>query len=241
MKILVTGSSGFIGGHLVKRLESENHIVFGCDRKDGLDAFSLELDTIRSCDMVIHLAADANVRESIKNPNQYYYNNIVLTKIIQKYCHIADVPLVYASSSCVHNWHLSPYGTSKMTNEMTAFGGQVGLRFTTVYGDGARETMLFEKIKSKTLKHVTNHIRDFVHVDDVVDAIMIFVNTGTEDKLPTYEVGTGVGVRVDELVNTALGMNMPVVEGLACEADNNTCLPIELKKLGWNPNSQIRV
>lgn len=241
MKILVTGSHGFIGKHLVERLEGEGHTVNGYDTKVFKNAFLIPKHEFVNYDMVIHLAASANVRESLKNPNWYFYNNVQLTKTIQRNCEDANVPLVYASSSCVHNWHLSPYGTSKMVNEQTAFKNQVGLRFTTVYGDGARDTMLFEKIKAKTLTYATSHIRDFIHIDDVVDAIMIFVNTGTEDKMPTYEVGTGRGIRVDELVNDYFKMNVPVVEGMECEAKDNTCLPDELKKLGWNPTTEIRI
>ena len=73
-------------------------------------------------------------------------NNVENTTRIQKICHYNNIPLLYASSSCIHNWWLSPYGTSKKVNEETAFNNQVGLRFTTVYGDGARESMLIGKL-----------------------------------------------------------------------------------------------
>ena len=79
---------------------------------------------------------------------------------------------MYASSSCIHNWWLSPYGTSKKVNEETAFDKQVGLRFTTVYGDGARESMLIGKLLDGSIGYLTRHVRDFIHVDDVVEAHM---------------------------------------------------------------------
>ena len=44
----------------------------------------------------------------------------------------------------------------------------LGLRFTTVYGPGARETMLIPKILKNDIDYLNvNHSRDFIHVDDV--------------------------------------------------------------------------
>jgi nucleoside-diphosphate-sugar epimerase len=120
-----------------------------------------------------------------------------------------------------------------MVNEQTAFENQVGLRFTTVYGDGCREGMLFDRIKHRTLTSITNHIRDFVHVEDVVDAITVFINQGLEGKKAFYDVGTGIGMRVNEIVNDHLNMNVPVNDGLPCEAKNNTCDPRNMQELGW--------
>ena len=84
-------------------------------------------------------------------------------------CKAINIPLFYASSSCIHNWWLSPYGTSKKVNEETAQEGQVGLRFTTVYGEGARESMLIGKLIRGEVKYLTTHIRDFIHVMDLAE------------------------------------------------------------------------
>ena len=91
--------------------------------------------------------------------------------------------------SCAKDWWLSPYGTTKKTMEELAHDGHVGLRFTTVWGDGTRDNMLMGRIKNKTLKYKTNHIRDFIHVSDVVSAIKLFIDTGTEDKKNIYDDG----------------------------------------------------
>ena len=137
MKIVITGTGGFIGSHLQKHLEKIGHTVIGYDRKSGdhIENFDMDIDT----EFVIHLAADADVRRSIEYPEEYWKNNVEPTTRIQRICYGLNIPLLYASSSCIHNWALSPYGTSKQVNEETAFDGQTALRFTTVYGDGARE------------------------------------------------------------------------------------------------------
>ena len=238
MKVLLTGNRGFIGSHLQKRLEQEGHTVVGCDIVDGKDIQDLTQDNFLDVDFVIHLAGSANLRESLNDPWLYFENNAKKTKKLQRMSYDTATPFLYASSSSIHHWYLSPYGTSKLMTEMSAQPGQVGMRFTTVYGKGGRDTMLTAKIQNGTLKHCTNHIRDFVDVEDVIDAIMIFVNTGLEGKLPVYDIGTGIGKKVSDVVRAA-GLDVPVVEGLPCEADDNTCESKEMKALGWNPKRDI--
>ncbi|MCH6574592.1 MAG: GDP-mannose 4,6-dehydratase, partial [Bacteroidetes bacterium] len=99
MKILITGAAGFIGSHLSETLLNEGHEIVGFDNFDpfydreikernlekslSIEAFSLiEGDLNNSADMktlfsgqkydvVIHLAAKAGVRPSIKHPLDY--------------------------------------------------------------------------------------------------------------------------------------------------------------------------
>lgn len=242
MIISVTGAGGFIGSHLVKRLKKDGHNVLEWDRKSGTDVKDFEL---MGAEFVVHLAAIANVRRSRQYPWEYWENNVINTKNIQTLCAANQVPLVYASSSCVHNWFLSPYGMSKIANEATAINNpysqskQVGLRFTTVYGPGARDDMFMGRLKNGTLQYATDHIRDFIHVNDIINAIMVFVDTGTGDKLPAYNVGTGVGVNVSDLARMA-GYDVPVRDGDDCEALNNTAQNQDLVKLGWKPNYDVR-
>ena len=159
MKIALTGSRGFIGGHLMKRLLKEGHEVVEWDLRQDPPKCIKDFD-IFQIDYVIHLAAYADVRQSLKEPEKYWTNNVENTTRIQKICHYNNIPLLYASSSCIHNWWLSPYGISKKVNEETAFEGQVGLRFTTVYGDGARESMLIGKLLDGSISYLTRHVRD---------------------------------------------------------------------------------
>tara|TARA_A100001035_G_scaffold280240_1_gene284843 strand:- start:4753 stop:5499 length:747 start_codon:yes stop_codon:yes gene_type:complete len=237
MKISLTGASGFIGNHLLTKLWDDGHEVVKWDRKSGRDIKDWELE---GCDFVVHLAADADVRRSIEEPQEYWDNNVEPTTRIQNICKLNQVPMVYASSSCIHAWHKSPYGMSKKINEETAFtspfaiSNQVGLRFTTVYGDGARDTMFMGKLLRGELAYATNHIRDFIHVDDVVKAIMIFINTGTKGKLPAYDVGTGTGHIVSDLAKMKYP-DIEIREGDACEAHDNTANNKDLRALGWAP------
>tara|TARA_Y100000816_G_scaffold105834_1_gene73725 strand:- start:67 stop:753 length:687 start_codon:yes stop_codon:yes gene_type:complete len=194
-----------------------------------------EIDKI---DYVIHLAAYADVRASLKDPQKYWDNNVVNTTKIQKICGYNNIPLLYASSSCIHNWWLSPYGISKKVNEETAQFGQVGLRFTTVYGRGARDSMLIGRLIDGNVKYLTTHIRDFIHVDDVVEAIVLIMSKDIRKLKPAYDIGTGVGNKVSDLGALA-NLDVPITDGDECEAKDNTADITDMKELGWQPTIKV--
>jgi UDP-glucuronate 4-epimerase len=131
MKILVTGSAGFIGFHASRRLLNDGHEVIGLDnindyydiklKRDRLkilkeyDLFSFyehNLENKEAVDhlfkteepqRVIHLAAQAGVRYSIQYPEVYIQSNIVGTFTILEACrHNKIEHLVYASTSSAY-------------------------------------------------------------------------------------------------------------------------------------------
>lgn len=87
MKILVTGHNGLIGTHLVKKLQSEFTVLTSSKNDDQsinvLDKSQL-LDLER-VDAVIHLAAKTSIANSISNPYDTYYTNMVGTLNILDY------------------------------------------------------------------------------------------------------------------------------------------------------------
>lgn len=144
MKLLITGSAGFIGYHAMMRLQSQYDIVFGVDyfsnyynaaiKLERLDNSKLpcyvkditiydDLDRIfrqEKPDHVLHLAAQAGVRYSIENPQTYIDNNITGFLNILECCKNHNVKkLVYASSSSVYE-NKSMYSVTKKTNEIMA-------------------------------------------------------------------------------------------------------------------------
>lgn len=81
MKVLVTGSKGFVGQHLEKLLLEQGHNVVGYNLRDGQDLMNYEqvrntLDIIRP-DKIFHLAAQAYVPESFANPNRTFLVNTI--------------------------------------------------------------------------------------------------------------------------------------------------------------------
>ncbi len=131
MSIIVTGSAGFIGSALVKRLLKNGERIIGIDnhneyydtklKEDRLkefinnknyDHFRIDLcdkDGISSIfskfkpDRVVNLAAQAGVRYSIENPMVYINSNIVGFGNILENCKVHNIShLLYASSSSVY-------------------------------------------------------------------------------------------------------------------------------------------
>ena len=131
MKILITGSSGFIGFHLAKLLLENKHKVHGYDsmnnyydiklKKTRLNIlkkyknFSFTKATLENeknlrktfkkfrPKVVVHLAAQAGVRYSIDKPRVYLSSNIIGTFNIIETSHIFNVKhLIMASSSSVY-------------------------------------------------------------------------------------------------------------------------------------------
>lgn len=131
MKILVTGSAGFIGFNVSKALLERGDTVIGLDNfndyydpslkearnsiLEGYDVFTLcrgdmtDLDFVRSIfsehtiDKVCHLAAQAGVRYSLTHPHAYIQSNIVgFTNLIDEARHAGIKDFIYASSSSVY-------------------------------------------------------------------------------------------------------------------------------------------
>ncbi|GHT52591.1 NAD-dependent epimerase [Spirochaetia bacterium] len=229
MKLLVTGTAGFIGYHLSRRLAEDGHTVVGIDNiNDYYDvdlkygrlaelekypnmqfikmditnvAAIKELLATEHFDIVLHLAAQAGVRYSLKNPDAYISSNIQGFLNMLEAVRITPVRhFVYASSSSVYGLNTtqpfietqdcsspaSLYAASKRTNELLAhtyahlYGIPVtGLRFFTVYGPWGRPDMapmLFTKSilegKPITVFNNGNMQRDFTYVGDIVEGIV---------------------------------------------------------------------
>lgn len=131
MKVLVTGSAGFIGSHVSSNLLSLGHEVVGLDnfndyysvslkkdrhagleKKDGYTGIAADLcnyEVLSKCfsehrfDAVCHLAAQAGVRYSIDHPFVYQQSNLQGFLNMLEACRHANTPrLVYASSSSVY-------------------------------------------------------------------------------------------------------------------------------------------
>ena len=130
-RILVTGSAGFIGFYLVKRLlETSNALIIGFDNLNPYYDVSLKEERIRlnhsnryifvkgdladrasiefvfkkyKPDIVVNLAAQAGVRYSITNPDAYINSNIIgFYNVLEACRHYPVEHLVYASSSSVY-------------------------------------------------------------------------------------------------------------------------------------------
>ena len=92
--------------------------------------------------------------------------------------------------------------------------------------------MLTSRLANGNVTHKTNHVRDFVHVSDRVNVVQFFLNKGTKNKNRFYEIGSGVGTRIDELVERH-GYDVPMKKGDKCEMSDNTADIYDILEEGW--------
>ena len=243
MKILITGCAGFIGFHLSQYLlKKTNHKVYGIDNLNSYYDVNLKNDRLRILkknntkftffkiniankkkinenffqnpyDIVIHLAAQAGVRHSIQNPDDYLKSNVVgFFNIIEASKNINVKHFLFASTSSVYgagdkfplkeeyntDKPLSFYAATKKSNEVMAYTYSnihklrcTGLRFFTVYGPFGRPDMALYKFADKIIKgkHIDlynhgKHERDFTYVDDVVKSISKLISKPSKEKIP---------------------------------------------------------
>jgi nucleoside-diphosphate-sugar epimerase len=146
-------------------------------------------------------------------------------------CNEKGIKVIYASSSTAREWWRNPYAMSKKVCEQMAPENSCGMRFSTVWGKGARPTMLIPRIAEKNLLYATSHTRDFIHVSDIVSAINVIIQRGC---VGVVEIGSGKGVAVDQLV-AMNGIDVPIKEGSDVEQDENVLQSSSLRTLGWRP------
>ena len=233
MKILVTGHKGFIGSHVYEYFTDLGFEVDGYDRPDDLGDFK----TDKIYDVVIHLAANAAIREAVANPDLFWENNVEKSKPIFDYCRNNNVRCLYASSAAVYEWWINAYGISKKVNEVQAPPNSVGMRFFNVYAERVSRTdMLYRMLEDKTATYLTRHKRDWIHVDDIVSAIATLIPSSYTGVL---DVGTGDPVSVIDLA-TKMGMgHLPIKEDTPGERDITCADPSKLMELGWRPTINI--
>ena len=241
MKYLVTGAAGFIGSFVANKLIEQGHEVIGIDSMN--DYYDINLKKYRlsllekknnfkflelnisdragvedlfnnhQFEIVLHLAAQAGVRYSIKQPYDYVDSNLIGMMTILEGCrHNGVKHLVYASSSSVYGKNkkipfnendrvdepISLYAATKKSNELMAYSyaslykiPTTGLRFFTVYGPAGRPDMapwLFTSsiLKGNTIK-VFNHgdmVRDFTYIDDIVEGVIRISGLVPKYKVP---------------------------------------------------------
>lgn len=161
MKIIITGSAGFLGQHLTRELESHGHHVVGIDRvHGGPDLRSSEnveevFDEHSDADVCVHLAAKVGRLFGEDNPIETIVDNVGMTALVARSCGQHGIRLCYASTSEIygdngdalcdekkgpftlpHNLYGISKGHGEHVCEHYAPDGLTVFRFSMPYGPG---------------------------------------------------------------------------------------------------------
>ena len=253
--VLVTGGAGFIGSHLVDRLLEQGDNVICVDNFDPYydrnikennisehrkhDKYQLVEEDIRNLDalhekinedidVIVHLAAKAGVRPSVKDPVGFQEVNVMGTQNMLEFAKERDIKqFVFASSSSVYGtnknvpWSeddhvlkpISPYASTKVSGELMGHVYSelynmrfLALRFFTVYGPRQRPDLAIHKFLRlmSNEEHITlygdgSSRRDYTYIDDIIDGVMAAINY-TDTMYEIINLGNNRTVQLLELV-----------------------------------------
>lgn len=261
-RILITGAAGFIGFHLAMHLKARGDFVVGIDnfnnyydphlkkdraaslQKIGVEVLHSDICEKNFLKLVIlrygithfaHLAAQAGVRHSLTEPDDYVSANLEgFVSVLEACRYFPHLKLIYASSSSVYGLNqkipfreddktdlpTNLYGATKKANEVLAhsyhhlYGLHVtALRYFTVYGPWGRPDMAYYRFTRQICDgepiQVFNHglmRRDFTYIDDIIDGTIAAIDLGA--KYEIFNLGNHRPINLlylIELLENALG------------------------------------
>jgi UDP-glucose 4-epimerase len=263
MKALITGHKGYIGSHLYNILNGGPHIVHGIDLKDGLDIIHSLPDS--TYDVVFHMAALPRVGFSIENPAYTLRHNVYATSILLEWAKDHDVKrVIFSSSSAVYGDGAgpnSPYGLHKLLSEEECrlyskiYGlDTVCLRYFNAYSEDQEYGGSYSTVISAWLEMIRrdqplridgdgSQSRDFIHVDDIVDANIFCMNYKESFGGKYYDVGSGQIISLNDIKELILlHNNVKFINGGKRQGDvkHTAMTDVRLTQLGWEPKCNFR-
>lgn len=251
MKVLVTGGAGFIGSHLVDRLIQEGHEVVVVDnlstgkrrnlnraaRFFKLDIQSWRLERVfrnERPNVVMHLAAQMDVRKSVEDPVFDAQVNVLGTlNVLQQAVRHGVRKVVFSSSGgAIYGEQeiypapeshvtrpLSPYGISKLCGEQYLSYYQrvsglqvVNLRYANVYGprqdpDGEAGVVaiFIQKLLNNEQAIVNGNGRQTRDFIYVEDVVEANLAVMGQETQGTYNVGTGEETSINDVLRILVG------------------------------------
>ncbi len=266
MRVLVTGSEGFLGKHVSNALVGDGHDVQLLDIVHGTDITKpLSAEDYGSLDAIIHMAAIAAPRTCTAEPTLAYDVNVNGTHQVLKLALETEArKFVFISSAHVYgissryfpadeNHPLHPqetYTTTKILGEHLCelYYANYGLNYTTLrlfnaYGPSQPLGYFVPDILDKSKKggfnlEGSNTTKDWVYVDDVVDAVLKAVVT---DFVGPVNIGTGVETELGTIA--AIMADRYQSDLIRFPIDNPTRMQCDWGRarriLGWSPKVSL--
>ena len=254
MDTLVTGHDGFIGKCLTRELERQGHNIRGLSLKNGDIRDKETVDKfVKGAQFVYHLAAQTSVTKSFSDPHYDYEVNFLGTRNIIGACRKYSSKLIFVSSAAVYGNPMeiplkesTPklpanfYGLHKYLAESLCDGNSFIVRLANVYGlngNGVINVFIKHVMQKEPITFFNDgtNTRDYVHISDVVKALLL----GMKHQ-GIFNIGSGEEVTLNEVVNIIekeTGLKA-IKEFKKAENDvKRSCLDISKakKELGWKP------
>jgi UDP-glucose 4-epimerase len=231
-----------------------NHQV-GCKYVDA-DITEIEnLDKFKP-DLVYHLAAIARIQPSFDSPKDYFKVNANGTLNLVHWCAKNNIPCIYAGSSSTHSGKFkNPYTFSKDIGEevIKLYQEHYGLnatitRFYNVYGpyqllQGGYRTLIgiwldaYQNNKEFIIYGDGEQKRDFTHVDDIIDALILIMQKKAYNYV--FELGLGSNLTINEVLSY-FGKSAKIEPPRKGEARNTLNTDMLAKTiLNWDPKIQL--
>jgi UDP-glucose 4-epimerase len=207
-------------------------------------------------DCIFHCAAKARIQESFIDPEIYFKSNVFGTYNVVNYALKINSPIIYTGTSSHHGGKFSnPYTFTKDIGEETIllhqkfFNLKASIaRLYNVYGPNEctdKNATLIGKLKQHIKENSTliingngNKKRDFTHVDDIVDGLVLIMQK--EKYGYEFELGSGKNYSVNQIVSFFNYSNViykkdVIGEMKATLADNS----LASQELSWKPKKSI--
>jgi nucleoside-diphosphate-sugar epimerase len=222
MKIIITGASGFIGSLIYKKLKSLHYDVVRVSRKKIYGYyFSKDYLSLPDGDVLIHLGESSNRGLVNEQGEKLFLQNKNIIKHIneKKYYKV-----IYGSSSLVYGDKITEprnekekttvsdnYSKIKIFSENNLnHSNNIVFRLSNVYGNGMSKDNVISDILSQLRKkepmilRQLNPVRDFIYIDDVIDAFIAAIKT---DHSGIFNVGSGVSLSIRSLTKKILDLD----------------------------------
>lgn len=243
--------------------------------KGDISDFKSLKKALDNFDAVIHLAAQINVEESIQFPEKTFQVNVKGTENLLQVCTQNKINnLIFASSAAVYGnpekspltenspiSPISPYGESKTQMEQIIKKYSrdfslncISLRIFNVYGIG--QTDSYAGVITKFLNRIQknqpleifgdgSNSRDFIALEDVVQAFVKALDNIKGKKGNYYNIGTGKSTTIQELAEIMLSIcnkNLEIKFKAAKENDiaqSVASIDLAQRELGFNPKISL--
>ncbi|MFA6582262.1 MAG: NAD(P)-dependent oxidoreductase [Paludibacter sp.] len=272
MKILITGYSGFIGSYLLKGLNKNEHELVLVDIANNTDICDWQqVKHFTGIDIIIHLANLSFVPASYEEPKRFYETNYLSTLNMLELCRLNDAKMIYLSSYMygqplyqpINENHpiqaYNPYSQTKVICESLCEGYNRDFnvpitifRPFNIYGKGQNPDFLIPSIiqqaqNGKIIIRDDRPKRDYIHVEDIISAIITAINIKDENKsIKKYNLGSGISYSVKEIIDIVRGFYDSKIEYICTHEiranevlDTIADISKIKKEMDWEPKISI--